>query len=194
VHVTGWSLLSGKSSGQENGEPLGFCPHCGAKVLMAEPALMATETGFMSRVKQVEPVILIMREGGLDVWSLTKNEAILILETAEIQKTEFVGSRVVAAPLPQLGQQLAQQHLRRGDARAMEFLDSLLRAPGRNLLIDLYHTSVREKQWRGITLVLRDARRFFFAIERTKGLFWKSPAWKLSKAISAMVKATQPGR
>jgi hypothetical protein len=54
--------------------------------------------------------------------------------------------------------------------------------------------SILEAEWRGVVLALHDGRELYFATEQTKGVFWHGAAWKLSKAISTMVKAAQHGR
>ena len=84
----------------ENAESLDFCPHCGAKVLMAQNALMATELGLMGRVKKVDPVVLILHERGLDMVSLSSYEW-TTFEAKDIKAARF-RPRAVTAKLPLL--------------------------------------------------------------------------------------------
>jgi len=103
--VTAGSGLTENTNRDENAESLNFCPHCGAKVLATEPALLAKETGFISRVKQVDPVLLVLTERGLDLWSLTRNDWILAVEAKEITSAKFIPDRFVTAKLPELPQE-----------------------------------------------------------------------------------------
>jgi hypothetical protein len=66
---------------------------------------LAKETGFISRVKQVDPVLLVLTERGLDLWSLTRNDWILAVEAKEITSAKFIPDRFVTAKLPELPQE-----------------------------------------------------------------------------------------
>jgi len=188
--------LTENTNRDENAESLDFCPHCGARVLATEPALLATDMGFMSRVKQVDPVLLVLTERGLDVWGLTRNDWILAVEAKEITSAKFIPDRFVTAKLPELPQEAWEVA-----GPMLKAFDHMLKLRhwryriSRGMFDEADWTySLREAQWRGVQVRLHDGREFYFAIEQTKGLFWKSPAWKLSKATSAIMKATQHGR
>ena len=163
-----------------------FCPHCGAKVLTTQPALLATETGFMSRVKQVDLVLIVLTERSVDVWSASQNGWTLSLEAREILRAKFIASRQVNAKLPELPEK-AREIV--GPMR--EFFDDKLKQWRFRLLRADWADALKESSWPGVQIKLHDGREFFFAIERTPGFFWNTSAWKLSKAISTMMKTAQ---
>ena len=160
-----------------------FCPHCGAKVLTTQPALLATEAGFMSRVKQVDLVLIVLTERSVDVWSASQNDWTLSLEAREIIRTKFIASRQVTAKLPKLPQE-AQEVV----GSAPEVFEDMLNVRHWSYGIGNH---LKESSWPGVQIKLHDGREFFFAIERTSDFFWDTPAWKLSKAISRMTKECQ---
>jgi len=160
-----------------------FCPHCGANVLTTQPALLATETGFMSRVKQVDLVLIVLTERSVDVWSASQNGWTLSLEAREILRAKFIASRQVTAKLPKLPQE-AQEVV----GSAPEIFEDMLKVTHWSYGIGNH---LKESSWPGVQIKLHDGREFFFAIERTPGFFWNTPAWKLSKAISTMTRTPQ---
>jgi len=167
---------------KECGGPL-LCPHCGLRILTLEPALMAMETGFMSRVKKVDPVFLLLRQGGLEIWSISRHECMLTFEAKQIAKAKFSGRYIVAElpPLPQSAWENA--------GGVLSYFKQRLKR--RHFLFWLNREEMERSEWRGITIVLRDGAKFFFAIEQGRMWFWKDPVRKLSKAITVMARAEQ---
>ena len=135
-----------------------MCPHCGLRILTLEPALMATETGLMSRVKKVDPVFLLLRQGGLEVWSISRHECMLTFEAKQIVKAKF-SSRYVVAKLPPLPQNAWEE--------SYDTLHDFERRLKRRHSLAWLDREERERMiWRGITILLRDGAKFFFAIEQ----------------------------
>jgi hypothetical protein len=167
----------------ETVKEMDFCPHCGARVLITQPALLATEMGFMSRVKQVDLVLIVLTENSLCIWSASQNGWTLSLEAREIMRAKFIASHQVNAKLPKLPPE-AQKVV----GSAPEIFEDMLKVTHWSYGIGNY---LKESSWPGVQIKLHDGREFFFAIERTPGFFWNTPAWKLSKAISTMTKMVQ---
>ena len=182
--------MTGNTNRDENAESLNFCPHCGAKVLMVQNALMATETGVMGRVKKVDPVVLILHERGLDTVSLSSHEW-TTFDAKDIKTAKF-RPRTVTAKLPILPDESWEAS---GDV--LQRFDNMLKTrhrshrlkQGRFEELDWTY-NILESEWRGVVLALHDGRELYFATEQAKGVFWHGAAYRLSKVISTMVKAS----